>query len=131
MEDIGVGLSTGPVVDFRLKEHIIPAPVEGSVPLLYASHFEGQETNWPSDAAKRGNAILRNEETEKWLYPNGYYAVVRRFSSKEEKRRLVAGIVQPTSFPGVDKLGFENHLNVFHDHKAGLQKTWRMVSRHF
>jgi adenine-specific DNA-methyltransferase len=122
LEDIGVSLSTGPVVDFRLKEHIVPAPVQGSVPLLYASHFIGQDTHWPSEAAKRGNAILRNDETEKWLYPNGYYAVVRRFSSKEERRRLVAGIVRPDSFPEADKLGFENHLNVFHDHKAGLEE---------
>lgn len=117
---IGVSLSTGPVVDFRLKQYILPEPTNGSAPLLYAAHFVGQDTIWPSDAAKRGNAILRNKETERWLYPNGYYTVVRRFSSKEEKRRLVAGIVHPDAFPNADKVGFENHLNVFHDNKSGL-----------
>jgi hypothetical protein len=94
----------------------------GSAPLLYASHFVGQDTQWPSAAAKRGNAIMLNSETEKWLYPKGFYTVVRRFSSKEEKRRLVAGVVQPSSFPDADKLGFENHLNVFHDRKTGLDE---------
>ena len=123
LNDIGVTLSTGPVVDFRLKTHIIPKPVSGSVPLLYASHFVGQDTNWPSEAAKRGNAIMQNDETQKWLYPNGFYAVVRRFSSKEEKRRLVAGIVKPSSFPDAESLGFENHLNVFHDKKSGLDEN--------
>jgi tRNA1(Val) A37 N6-methylase TrmN6 len=122
LDDIGIALSTGPVVDFRLKEHIVPEPVIGSAPLLYASHFVGQDTQWPSAAAKRGNAIMLNSETEKWLYPKGFYTVVRRFSSKEEKRRLVAGVVQPSSFPDADKLGFENHLNVFHDRKTGLDE---------
>ena len=122
LEDIGISLSTGPVVDFRLKEHIVPHPVPGSAPLLYASHFVGQETHWPSESVKRGNAILLNSETQKWLYPNGFYTVVRRFSSKEEKRRLVASIVQPSSFPNSERLGFENHLNVFHDRKAGLDE---------
>jgi adenine-specific DNA-methyltransferase len=123
LTDLGVSLSTGPVVDFRLKKHIRHDPVANSVPLLYPSHFIGQDTQWPNDAAKRGNAILLNEETEKWLYPKGFYTVVRRFSSKEEKRRLVAGIVKPTSFPNASNLGFENHLNVFHDHKTGLDEN--------
>ncbi len=122
LSDIGVSLSTGPVVDFRLKMHISQEPVSGSVPLLYAAHFVGQETHWPSTSAKRGNAIMLNPETEKWLFPKGFYTVVRRFSSKEEKRRLVAGVVRPSTFPDVDKLGFENHLNVFHSEKTGLHE---------
>ena len=56
----------------------------------------------------------------KWLYPNGHYVVVRRLSSKEEKRRVVAYHVQPEDFPGQPYLGFENHLNVFHRRKQGL-----------
>lgn len=120
LDDIGVRLSTGPIVDFRLKSHILAQPTDATVPLLYASHFVGQETVWPSEAAKRGNAIVRNDETERWLFPNGYYTVVRRFSSKEEKRRLVAGIVHPDTFLSAERLGFENHLNVFHDNRAGL-----------
>jgi hypothetical protein len=39
--------------------------------------------------------------------------VVRRFSSKEERRRIVASVVDPT-LVNADALGFENHLNVFH-----------------
>ncbi len=122
LADLGVNLSTGPVVDFRLMKYIVREPAPNSVPLLYASHFVGQDTQWPSDNAKRGNAIMLNDETEKWLYPKGFYTVVRRFSSKEEKRRLVAGIVKPTSFPNASNLGFENHLNVFHAQKSGLDE---------
>jgi len=120
LRDIEIGVSTGPVVDFRLEEHIRQTPAKGTVPLLYPGHFTGQNTQWPKDGMKRGNAIKLNADTKKWLYPNGFYAVVRRFSSKEEPRRIVARVVTPASFPGAAMLGFENHLNVFHQGKRGL-----------
>ena len=120
LSDIGISVSTGPVVDFRLKEHLRDMPEKGTVPLLYPGHFNGHLTQWPKPDLKKPNAILCNSKTEKWLYPNGWYCVVRRFSSKEEKRRVVASVVQPDHFPGVELLGFENHLNVFHERKQGL-----------
>jgi hypothetical protein len=58
-------------------------------------------------------------ETRKWLYPKGFYTVVRRFSSKEERRRIVAHVVDPAAFQG-GMIGFENHLNVFHSGKRGI-----------
>jgi adenine-specific DNA-methyltransferase len=69
---------------------------------------------------KKSNAIERNADTEKWLYPNGFYCVVRRFSAKEEKRRIVASVVEPGAFGDAPALGFENHLNLFHENKRGL-----------
>lgn len=123
LEDIGIKVSTGPVVDFRLKEHLREMPEAGSVPLLYPAHFNGQNIEWPKPAIKKPNAIQRNAETEKWLYPNGYYCVVRRFSSKEEKRRIVASVVQPGTFANAQMLGLENHLNVYHENKHGLPEA--------
>jgi adenine-specific DNA-methyltransferase len=123
LPEIAVGVSTGPVVDFRLLEHIQQQPAKGTVPLLYPGHFSGQTTEWPKDGIKRGNAIKLNAETKKWLYPNGFYTVVRRFSSKEEPRRIVASVVRPDTFPGATMLGFENHLNVFHEDKHGLPEA--------
>lgn len=122
LKDLDIGISTGPVVDFRLKDHITQMPEPGTVPLLYAGHFNRQGTYWPKEGIKRGNAILRNFITEKWLYPNGFYTVVRRFSSKEEHRRIVASVVRPDTFSGAEMLGFENHLNVFHQEKQGLSE---------
>ncbi len=89
LEELGIQVSTGPVVDFRLKDHLRSRPEPGTVPLLYSGHFNGQITEWPKLDAKKPNAILRNIETEKWLFPTGHYCVVRRFSSKEEKRRVM------------------------------------------
>jgi hypothetical protein len=120
LEDLGIKVSTGPVVDFRLKEHLCNMPDENTVPLLYPVHFKGQTIDWPNSESNKPNAIRRNAETERWLYPNGFYCIVRRFSSKEEKRRIVASVVKPDSFPNVEMLGFENHLNVFHEEKHGL-----------
>lgn len=120
LSELGIQVSTGPVVDFRLKEHLRDRPEPGTVPLLYPGHFSGGETEWPKPGLKKPNAIRRNADTEKWLYPNGFYCVVRRFSSKEEKRRIMASVVDPALFQDATALGFENHLNLFHDNKHGL-----------
>ncbi len=123
LEDLGIQVSTGPVVDFRLKDHLHVMPEAGTVPLLYPGHFSGHSSEWPKIDNKKPNAILRNQATEKWLFPNGFYCVVRRFSSKEEKRRIMASVVQPDTFPNTEVLGFENHLNVLHENKHGLPES--------
>lgn len=123
LTDLGIQVSTGPVVDFRLKEHLRDMPAPGSVPLLYPGHFSVSGTTWPVAGTKKPNAIQRNVDTEKWLYPRGFYCVVRRFSSKEEKRRIVANVVDPSAFDDVPMLGFENHLNLFHENRRGLPQT--------
>lgn len=120
---LGIRVSTGPVVDFRLKEHLRDVAEGGTVPLLYPGHFSRTGTKWPIEGMKKPNAIERNADTEKWLYPSGFYCVVRRFSSKEEKRRIVASVVEPSAFGDVPMLGFENHLNVFHENKRGLPES--------
>lgn len=121
--DLGITVSTGPVVDFRLKEHLRDMPGPGTVPLLYPAHFVNGKTTWPIKELKKPNAIDRSGDTEKWLYPTGYYCVVRRFSSKEEIRRVVASVVDPSVLGDVSAVGFENHLNVFHFDKNGLPKA--------
>jgi adenine-specific DNA-methyltransferase len=35
----------------------------------------------------------------------------------------MANVVNPVNYPGMNLLGFENHLNVFHANKKGLPKT--------
>lgn len=122
LDDLGIKVSTGPVVDFRLKEYLCNLPEVDTVPLLYPSHFTTGDVTWPIPDAKKPNSIRHTADTEKWLYPNGFYCVVRRFSSKEEKRRIVASVVNPSMFDGASHLGIENHLNVFHENKYGLSE---------
>ena len=52
--------------------------------------------------------------------PCGHYTLTRRFSSKEEKRRIVAAVFDPVAIEA-EHIGFENHLNVFHAHGHGLR----------
>ncbi|MEX2304487.1 MAG: Eco57I restriction-modification methylase domain-containing protein [Bryobacterales bacterium] len=118
LNEIGLAVSTGPVVDFRLKKFLRQEPEAGTVPLLYSAHFSSGALEWPR-LSKKPNALMDAPETKKWLYPNGFYTVVRRFSSKEERRRIVAHVVDPGVF-NAKAIGFENHLNVFHSEKRGI-----------
>jgi hypothetical protein len=118
LRDQGLDVCTGPVVDFRLRDHLRQQPEPGTVPLLYASHFSGGRFEWPREGRKP-NAIARNAETEKWLMPRGCYVVLRRFSSKEERRRVVAYLLEESAMP-TGMIGFENHLNVIHQDRHGL-----------
>lgn len=122
LTDLELFVSTGPVVDFRMRDHLRDLPEADTVALLYPGHFGRKGLSWPKGNPKKPSAIVRNPQTEKWLYPNGNYTVVRRFSSKEERRRIVANVVPGESLPG-DRIGFENHLNVFHRGRHGLPQA--------
>lgn len=122
LDDIGVSVSTGPVVDFRLRDHLRDLPGPDTVPLIYPAHCHALGIEWPRLGMKKPNAIRFTAETEKWLYPNGFYCVVRRFSSKEERHRIVPSVVTPDAFGEAVALGFENHLNVFHENRQGLSE---------
>lgn len=56
------------------------------------------------------------------MVPAGIYVLVKRFSSKEERRRLVAAVFDPERVPG-PVVGFENHLNYFHADGAPMSRT--------
>jgi adenine-specific DNA-methyltransferase len=120
LADFGLEVSTGPVVDFRVRDYIHDAPGNGRVPLIYPAHLQNQSVSWPGDSEKKPNSIQINPSTRKWLFPNQYYVLVKRFSSKEERRRLY-----PAAFSPIDNfgfIGFENHLNVIHSSGTGIDK---------
>lgn len=121
LAELGITVSTGPVVDFRMRDNLRANPEADTVPLLYPGHFNGVSLEWPREGFKKPNAIRLNAVTRKWLYPNGFYAVVRRFSSKEERRRIVASVVDPSRLPG-EVIGLENHLNIFHEGRKPLSE---------
>ena len=122
LSDLGLTVSTGPVVDFRLREELRTDPEHGAVPLLYPGHFGAGGLQWPKLGFKKPNAIRDCSATRKWLYPNGFYAVVRRFSSKEERRRIVANVIDPSRLPA-QMIGIENHLNVFHAKRQPISEV--------
>lgn len=53
------------------------------------------------------------------MVPNEHYVLTRRFSAKEEKKRVVAVVYDANSL-NYQWVGFENHLNYFHHQGKGL-----------
>ena len=119
LDDLGISVSTGQVVDFRMKDNLRESQESGCVPLIYSHHFENGFIVHPKIGAKKPNYIVSNELTNKWLMPKGYYLLVRRLSSKEEKRRIIPAIVTPEN-TNTNLIGFDNKTNLFHYAKKGL-----------
>lgn len=119
LDDIDIQVSTGPVVDFRLKSDLRQELGSDCAPLIYPTHLNGGVV-WPLHS-KKPNAIKISDQSRKWLWDNrGSFVITRRFSSKEEKRRIVASVYDG-SLPG-KYIGFDNKLNVFHSGKKGIDK---------
>lgn len=114
-----VEVSTGRVVDFRATHLLRQEPTSTSVPLIYPRNFDKGFVKWPKPGGKKAQAIEAIPEAEELLVPRGKYVLVKRFSSKEENRRIVAAIYDPNRIPS-SKIGFENHLNYFHRQGCGL-----------
>jgi adenine-specific DNA-methyltransferase len=117
LKELNLEVSTGPIVGFRSREDLRENLEEDAVPLIYPIHLK-DKVEWPSNS-KKPNAIHISDKTKRNLWDNnGHYILIKRISSKEEKRRIVATIYDG-SLPG-DFIGFENKLNVFHYKKNGL-----------
>lgn len=119
LKDLDVTVSTGRVVDFRAKSFLRKRPGADTAPLIYPCHFNGGVVVWPKEDSKKPNAIMIHDKTRELLVPAGIYVLVKRFSSKEERRRIVACIYDPTQIPA-ESVAFENHLNYFHIRGQGL-----------
>ena len=118
LDDLGITVSTGRVVDFRVKDFLAKEVRVGDTPLIYPGNFEKGRIVWPRDI-KKPQSI--SSELTSLLLPNETYVVIKRFSSKEERRRIVASIWEPSNFSG-QFVGFENHLNVLHKNSLGLSR---------
>jgi adenine-specific DNA-methyltransferase len=119
--ELALSVSTGRVVDFRSREFLSADPASNTVPLIYPVHLRGSRVVWPTaPGGRKANAFVRAPDTEKMLLPNETYVLVRRLTSKEERRRVSAAISSPADLPG-DAVAFENHLNVFHQDGRGLE----------
>lgn len=118
LHDLDLRVSTGRVVDFRVAEFLRREPEQGAVPLIYPMHLGEEGVVWPKQGRK-SNAIVRAEQTEALLVPSGNYVLVKRFTSKEERRRVVARVFRPEDVPS-EYVGFENHLNYIHCSGRGL-----------
>ena len=113
--DTGLRISTGPVVLFRATQYLLSnATGEASVPLLHPHNVKPFATPWP--LAKNGKPVAMKccNDSLRLLLPTRNYVLLKRFSSKEEKRRLTAGCFLAAKVPS-PYVGIENHVNyVYH-----------------
>lgn len=119
LADLGISVSTGRVVDFRSRDALRDEPAEDTVPLVYPGHLADGVVEWPKPEGRKPNALVRSDETEAMLLPNEPFVLVKRFSAKEERRRVTAATSLPSMY-AASHVAFENHLNVFHRAQRGL-----------
>ncbi|MBQ9001924.1 MAG: Eco57I restriction-modification methylase domain-containing protein [Eggerthellaceae bacterium] len=110
----GLCPSTGKVVDFRNRERIYDERPEadGVRRLVYAGNFPHGALEHPLPIGKPQWYRADDEASIRQLTQPGCYVVVKRFSSKEERRRVVA---YPLKID--EPVGLENHLNFIHGGK--------------
>lgn len=118
LTDLRLTVSTGRVVDFRATRFIRRHPGPNTVPLIYPTHFDRGFVRWPKES-KKPNAMETLPGIEELLVPSQTYVLVKRFSAKEERRRVVAAVYDPKRLRA-EHVGFENHLNYFHSDGGGL-----------
>lgn len=130
LKELGLSVSTGRVVDFRAKESLRAFPDEPDAlvfaPLIYPLHFQGRRVEWPRKEARKPNALARCAQTESLLCEPGIYVLVKRLSSKEQSKRIVAVVFNSQDLGPAwqeARVGFENHLNYFHLRGAGLKRA--------
>ena len=129
LASLGLGISTGPVVPFRAKDLVeregqVP---ELHVPLLWMNHVRPMQVTWPLNRHKP--EYIKRQGAEKLLLPNRNYVLLRRFTAKEEVRRLSAAPYVAQSMP-VPQVGLENHLNYIYRQDGWLtdEEAWGLAA---
>ena len=108
----GLEISTGPVVPFRAPEMLtsIGNVRQGNaVPLLWLQHVRRMNIQWPLEAFDKPQGVVQ-QAGSKLLIKNTTQIILRRFSAKEEPRRITAAVLSECAF-GTDLIALENHLN--------------------
>ncbi|MEG2985268.1 MAG: class I SAM-dependent methyltransferase [Peptostreptococcaceae bacterium] len=105
---LGFKLKTGKVVDFRATEYLVNEE-NGAVPLLWADNFINNKiVNVDNENNLR--YVISNDKSKNILQENKDYILIKRFTAKEESRRIQAAIYNKKDF-NFDKIGIENHIN--------------------
>lgn len=107
LEDVGLKMKTGLTVDFRNRELLRTAPGDHIVPLFYSQHIQdghvvfpiGKDFEYMADA--QAGMIQKNKN----------YIFVKRFTAKEEKRRLQCGIYLSDRLPDYQFISTQNKIN--------------------
>jgi adenine-specific DNA-methyltransferase len=93
-----------------------------TAPLLWMHNIKDMDVIWPLRKNKKETSIRIEKIPKPILIPVRNYVLVKRFSSKEQKRRLYAGVLLESKFD-FDKIGIENHLNYIYKLGSALSEN--------
>ena len=109
--DTGLRISTGPVVMFRTRQfHVDKLGGKAVVPLFTSRHIKRSGLCWPNQKPNWPEAFASTRDARKHLVPRDNYLLVKRFTSKEERRRLTATALFADAV-STEWFAFENHIN--------------------
>lgn len=110
LEDLGLTVSTGKVVDFRCRKYLSQNGILTSLPMIYPTNIKQHRIEHPSESVKKPQWFDPSVPgAEKLLVPPGTYVLIKRFSAKEERRRIVAAVSN-----SIVPCAFDNKLNYIH-----------------
>ena len=107
LPSIGLKMKTGLTVDFRNKEALRDEAEEQAVPLFYSQHIQNGKVVFP--VGKEHEYLVT--EQRGLLQPNKNYLFVKRFTAKEERRRLQCGVYLAKKYPEYSKISTQNKIN--------------------
>lgn len=117
LPSIGLKMRTGLTVDFRNRELLRNKAEEQAVPLFYPQHIRNGKVMFP--VGKENEYILTQQQG--LLQKNANYLFVKRFTTKEEHRRLQCGVYIARKHIGYDRISTQNKIN-FIDGLKGLSE---------
>ena len=120
-----IQISTGPVVGFRSKDYIQDNFENGTVflaPLFWLHNVKQMNLEWPLPKPEKGQYVRIENESKSILIPNKNYILLRRFSSKDDKSRLIAAPYY-CNFIKSEYIGVENKVNYIYRPKGHLQRN--------
>lgn len=108
LPDEGLKMKTGIVVDFRQWDELRKEPGDHILPLFYSQHIrDGRVNHQPS--GKEFDWIV--DEKPGLIQKNKNYVFIKRFTAKEERRRLQCGVYSPADFKEYKFIGTQNKIN--------------------
>jgi len=108
LTDLGIKLKTGLTVGFRNKELLYDYQCPQSVPIFYPCHFREGFVEFPVDTDKQ-QFLLKDKPS--LLQTNKDFLFLKRFTSKEEKRRLQPAIYLHDSLSHFNYISTDNKIN--------------------
>ena len=107
LPDIGLKMKTGLTVDFRNREALRDDAETDAVPLFYSQHIQNGKVVFP--AGKDHEYIVTGQNG--LLQKNTNYLFVKRFTAKEEHRRLQCGVYLARKHPEYTEISTQNKIN--------------------